>query len=159
MTGSPVVIGAEGHGRAGSDRPRDAVEMSDAVYDFEQRPIHLGLGATAVVQPEFTGDMDWYMAYGARHEADGVEGRLVTAHTFTEPWDTWEMHPNGAEVVACVAGTMTLHQDIDGEIVTVTLKTGQYLINPPGVWHTADVDEPATGVFITAGVGTEIKPR
>lgn len=51
-------------------------------------PIHLGLGATAVSEPPFTG-MEWYDAYGARHEADGHEGRLVSVFTFSEPWDMW----------------------------------------------------------------------
>ncbi|MFT5355283.1 MAG: hypothetical protein ACI9KE_002499 [Polyangiales bacterium] len=40
-------------------------------------PIHLGLGATAIVQPEFLG-MEWYAGYGARHGSDGGEGRLVS---------------------------------------------------------------------------------
>ena len=42
---------------------------------LEEHPIHLGLGATAVVQPPFSG-MSWYQGYGERHGADGVEGRL-----------------------------------------------------------------------------------
>lgn len=37
-----------------------------------KHPIHLGLGATAVVEPEFTGAMEWYMGYGQRHESDGA---------------------------------------------------------------------------------------
>jgi hypothetical protein len=28
----------------------------------------------------------------------------------------------------------------------------------PGVWHTADVAGPATALFITAGLGTELRP-
>jgi hypothetical protein len=74
---------------------------------LRERPIHLG--ATAVVQPEFTGDMAWYMAYGAPRR--------------------------------------------------VVLGPGEFAINDPGVWHTADVDAPATALFITAGVGTEVRPR
>ena len=134
--------------------------MSDAP-SLEVHPIHLGLGATAVVEPEFTGGPDWYAAYGARHDdADGVEGRLVSMHTFTEPWDVWEMHPVGHEVVLCTAGTMTLHQEHgDGATATVTLQAGEYTINPPGTWHTADIDGEAPGVFITAGMGTEHRPR
>jgi mannose-6-phosphate isomerase-like protein (cupin superfamily) len=128
-------------------------------FSLEKFPAHLGLGATAVREPEFTGDMAWYEAYGARHAADGKEGRLVSMHTFTMSWDTWEMHPAGDEMVICTAGQITLHQDIDGKVRTVTLKTGEAVINPPGVWHTADVDEPATALFITAGMGTEVRPR
>lgn len=47
--------------------------------------IHLGLGATAVPQPPFDG-MQWYAGYDQRHGDDGPEGRLVSMHTFTEPW-------------------------------------------------------------------------
>ena len=74
-------------------------------------PIHLGLGATAVTEPEFTGSMDWYAGYVDRHQSDGAEGRLVSMHTFQESWKIWEMHPQGCEVVLCIAGTMTLHQE------------------------------------------------
>lgn len=123
------------------------------------QPIHLGLGATAIVQPEFKW-VPWYADYMERHADDGIEGRLVTMYVFTEDWDSWEMHPNGAEVVLCVAGAMTIHQEmVDGSKATVALGPGDYAINPPGAWHTADVAESATAVFVTAGWGTEHKPR
>jgi quercetin dioxygenase-like cupin family protein len=125
-----------------------------------KHPIHLGLGATAVVEPEFSGAMDWYRAYGERHADDGFEGRLVSMHTFTDSWSSWEMHPNGAEVVLCTAGSLTLHQEMpDGTKATVALSPGQYAINDPGTWHTADIDGEATAVFITSGFGTEIRMR
>lgn len=124
------------------------------------RPIHLGLGAKAEIEPVFTGDPAWYGAYGARHAPDGAEARLVSQFTFTEPWPTWEMHPNGHEVVLCISGAMVLHQEQpDGTRTQVTLEPGQYAINAPGVWHTADISGSATGVFITAGTGTQIRPR
>lgn len=128
--------------------------------DIERFPIHLGLGARAEAEPEFTGDMDWYESYVARHAGDGAEGRLVSMHSFTAPWTMWEMHPNGAEVVLCVGGRMTLIQeDQSGARETIELTSGQYAINPPGVWHTADVDAEATAVFVTAGLGTQHRPR
>jgi hypothetical protein len=98
--------------------------MNDAP-SLEVHPIHLGLGATAVVEAEFTGGPDWYARYGQRHDA-----------------------------------TMTLHQEhADGTTATVTLQAGEYAINPPGTWHTADIDGEATGDFITAGMGTQHRPR
>ena len=122
-------------------------------------PIHLGLGANAFVQPEFTG-MPWYEAYGKRHADDGIEGRLVTMHSFDVSWDVWEVHPNGSEVVLCTSGEITLHQElVDGSMTKVTIGPGEYAINEPGVWHTADVSAPATAVFITAGLGTDHRPR
>ncbi len=122
--------------------------------------IHLGLGATSIAQPEFTGEMDWYMDYGTRHAGDGAEGRLVNLHRFTESWDVWEMHPHGAEVVLCTEGKIRLLQEQpDGQVTDLTLGPNEYAINPPGIWHTADLDEPATVLFITAGVGTENRAR
>jgi quercetin dioxygenase-like cupin family protein len=128
--------------------------------DISAHPIHLGLGALATVEPRFTGGMDWYDGYVVRHAADGAEGRLVGMQTFTEPWTMWEMHPLGCEVVLCVEGAMTLHQQAaDGSVQAVPLSAGQYAINAPGVWHTADVSGKATALFITAGVGTQHRPR
>lgn len=126
---------------------------------LEERFIHLGLGAKAEVLPPFTG-LAWYEDYSARAAADGAEGRLVSQYAFTESWTSWEMHPAGAEVVICVAGAMVLAQELaDGQVVTTPLAAGDYAINPPGVWHTADVAESAIAIFITAGEGTEHRPR
>jgi quercetin dioxygenase-like cupin family protein len=130
-----------------------------AARDLARFPVHLGPGASAVPQPDFSG-MEWYAEYGARHGADGAEGRLVSLHTFSESWTSWEMHPVGAEVVLCIAGEIGLIQEQpDGGTESVTLNAGEYAINPPGVWHTADVAEQATALFITAGLGTEHRPR
>ena len=129
-----------------------------------ERPIHLGLGATAIVQPPFTG-MDWYEAYGTRGGGggggggDGAEGRLVSMSTFTENWTSWETHPAGSEVVWCTAGAMTLVQeDPEGRVSRTTIAAGESAINPPGVWHTAEIVGEATAAFITSGLGTEHRP-
>jgi quercetin dioxygenase-like cupin family protein len=122
-------------------------------------PIHLGLGAKALPQPEFP-RASWYDDYAARHAVDENEGRLVSLHTFGESWDSWEMHPAGDEVVVCLKGAMTLHQElVDGSKPTVTLGEGDYAINPPGAWHTVDVSGDATALFITVGLGTQHRPR
>lgn len=132
---------------------------AEGVPSLEEQPVHLGLGATAGAEPVFTG-MDWYEGYVARHAGDGAEGRLVSLHRFTEDWTMWEMHPHGEEVVVCVAGTMTLHQEpADGTRTSAVLQAGEYAINPRGCWHTADVAGEATALFITAGLGTEHRPR
>lgn len=128
--------------------------------DIEKHPLHLGLGATAEIEPEFTGVMEWYESYGQRHIEDGAEGRLVSMYVFTESWDQWEVHPNGSEVVLCTRGRISLLQELpDGTVSTTHLEPGQYAINPPGIWHTADVDQPCTVLFITAGLGTRHRPR
>jgi uncharacterized cupin superfamily protein len=132
--------------------------VSDA-FDLAQFPVHLGLGARAERLDRFDGTPAWYERYGAAHAADGAEGRLVTVHTFDAPWGTWEVHPNGDELVVCISGRLTLHQEGDGGTTTVTLEPGQAIVNPSGVWHTADVSEPTTALFVTAGLGTENRDR
>ena len=128
-------------------------------FTLAENAVHLGLGAIAESEPPFTG-MQWYGDYGQRHVADGAEGRLVSMHTFHESWDSWEMHPKGHEVVICTDGTITLIQEQrDGAEQRITLSKGEYAINEPGCWHTADIDAPATAIFITAGEGTQHRPR
>lgn len=136
--------------------------MSDIIDFSKGEFVHLGLGATTVPLPTHTGDMSWYADYGDRHATDGNEGRLVSMHRFTEPWDTWEVHPNGTELVLCLNGSIVLHQErLDGSTGSVTLGAGQAVVNQPGVWHTADLvdGEPASVLFITAGAGTEMRDR
>jgi len=125
---------------------------------LDRFPIHLGLGARAVPQPEFTG-RDWYDAYVERHAADGDEGRIVQLYSLSENWTSWERHPAGDEAVICTAGEITLLQELPDGTRKTTLRPGEYAVNPRGVWHTADVAGPATALFITAGVGTEHRPR
>jgi mannose-6-phosphate isomerase-like protein (cupin superfamily) len=133
--------------------------MEDPVFDLTIHPVHLGLGATAVPLPAFTGDMAWYERYAADHADDGAEGRLVSLHTFDGPWESWEVHPSGEELVVCVGGTITLVQELDGGPATHVLRAGQAAVNPPGTWHTADVEGSATVLFVTAGEGTRHRPR
>lgn len=129
------------------------------VRSLLEQPVHLGLGAAVYPEPPFTG-IEWYEEYGRRHADDGAEGRLVSMHRFAAPWTTWEMHPEGHELVLCLDGAMTLIQEApDGRTERVELKPGEYAINLPGHWHTADVDGSATALFITAGKGTEVRPR
>lgn len=131
-----------------------------SVFRIADRPLHLGKGGTALVEPAMTGGMTWYADYAARHAEDGAEGRLVSQCTFHSSWDSWEMHPAGAEVVICLAGTMTLIQEAaDGTQTALTLVAGDCAINPPGIWHTADVAGTASALFITAGDGTQHRPR
>jgi quercetin dioxygenase-like cupin family protein len=127
-----------------------------SLYDF---PIHLGRGAAAVAEPRFTG-IDWYEGYDQRHHDDLDEGRIVSLFRFEESWTSWEMHPSGEEVVCCLQGHMTLHQELpDGAEQSWELSPGEYAINPRGAWHTADAEEPVVALFITAGKGTTHRPR
>lgn len=130
-----------------------------APRDLRTHPVHLGRGARALPQPAFTG-REWYDAYEKRTGADGEEGRLVSVYEFTERWDSWEMHPAGDELVVCLTGRITLIQERpDGSFHSETLRPHEYAVNSAGTWHTADVAEASTVLFITPGVGTQHRPR
>lgn len=131
-----------------------------SAHAINQNSIHLGRGSTAEVELAFTGSAEWYQRYINWHEDDGGEGCLVAMHSFSAPWDMWEMQPRGSEVVLCITGAMTPHQESpDGTVTSTGLTPGHYAIKPPGVRHTADVDSEATALFITAGLGAEHRPR
>lgn len=136
------------------------MSSSSSPFSLHSHPVHLGLGARVLPLPAFTGP-DWYADYAERTIADGAEGRLVSIHTFSQPWDAWEMHPHGEELVACLAGTLQLIQLIEDREVFVLLRPGEAIINPASVWHTADLPEggTATALFITAGLDTQSRPR
>ena len=104
--------------------------------------------------------MDWYEAYDQRHHDDLEEGRIVSLFRFEESWTSWEMHPQGEEVVCVVQGHMTLHQELpDGSKQSIELGPGDYAINPRGAWHTADAEQPVVALFITPGKDTTNRPR
>lgn len=81
---------------------------------------------------------------------------LVTSHAFDRDWPNWEMHPNGDEIVCLLNGVATFILELEGNSRAIELReSGDYLIVPRGVWHTARVGEPSRMLFITAGEGTQ----
>jgi hypothetical protein len=137
---------------------RATAAAADTVFPIRQVPIHLGLGATARPLVDFGWSPEQMAAYGASAAADGAEGRLVLMDTQAQTWDSWERHPAGEEVVLLLSGRVDLIQDLDGEHRRIELHPGEFAINPPGVWHTADVIEPGDGLFITPGTGHRAPP-
>ncbi|MCB1644630.1 MAG: hypothetical protein KDI36_04215 [Pseudomonadales bacterium] len=80
---------------------------------------------------------------------------LISAHQFTEDWPTWEQHPAGDEMVILLSGQATMKlRTADGTTSTQLTTTGEFIIVPEGVWHTACISVPTTMLFITAGEGT-----
>lgn len=133
-------------------------DTSTAV-DLTTTPVHLGLGSRAMPIEGFGWDPEVLEAYGAAVAADGAEGRMVMIFDGDTSWTSWERHPAGDEVVVCLAGRITMTREVDGEHESVELRSGEATINPPGIWHTADLDGPARILTITPGIGTEHRPR
>jgi quercetin dioxygenase-like cupin family protein len=130
--------------------------------DITQQPIHLGLGGTARPIEGFGWSEEQLAAYDEATRTDGPDGRMVMMSRAAGAWSTWERHPAGAEVVIACTGTHRFVQELeDGERVVqrvIEIGPGQALINPPGVWHTADSGQGGWIVFITPGLGTEHRP-
>jgi mannose-6-phosphate isomerase-like protein (cupin superfamily) len=125
-----------------------------------------------------TGDLrDTYVVIGADHSAvpvevtptlfqeldqrfEGFKGRLLVARfDFEGDWPTWEIHPEGDEVVVLMSGAADFVLDDKGNHRTVTLSTpGAFVIVPKGTWHTARIAVPTSMLFITPGEGTENRP-
>lgn len=90
-------------------------------------------------------------------------GRLVALFEYASDWKTWEMHPEGEELVILVSGRATFVLETpEGEREIVLSRCGEMVIVPRGAWHTARTDEPVRMLFVTAGKNTQhrdAKPR
>lgn len=128
-------------------------------FDLTQTHVHLSIDGSATVLPDFQWNPEALAAYGERFAADGDAGRIVCAFDQPASWDSWERHPAGEEIVVLLSGRVDLLQEVDGEVRRVPLQPGEAAVNPPGVWHTADVHVPGMALFVTPGQGTEHKPR
>lgn len=131
--------------------------------DLSKTPVHI---------PSTTADAKSYTAlnnfhfdgpsfgkYIEEHCSDDNPGRLVMVETSPTDWPSWERHTEGDELVIVTAGKGTFYQQQDDEVISTPFSAGDALLNPQGVWHTADVTEPMTAVYITPCPGTEHKPR
>lgn len=85
---------------------------------------------------------------------------LVTSLTFTEDWSSWENHVNGDEIVFLISGRAEFMLEFEDDTASVVLDTpGRYIKVPKNTWHTACTDVETTMLFITAGEGTQVRPK
>lgn len=71
----------------------------------------------------------------------------------------WERHVLGDELVIVLEGKANFIQEISGENIVLPVQAGSTIINPKGVWHTADVSEALKAIYITPCKGTEHRIR
>lgn len=84
---------------------------------------------------------------------------LVTLHSMGSDWTSWEIHPNGDEIVCLISGAITLIlEQQDGNREVDLDRPGAYAIVPTDTWHTARVRKESSVLFITAGEGTRHRP-
>ena len=89
-------------------------------------------------------------------EYDGFTGHdLISCHVFEQDWPSWEIHPNGDEVVILLSGKVILVLELDGGNKEIQLgRDGDYVIVPKNTWHTAKIQEKSKLLFVTPGEGT-----
>ena len=135
--------------------------MSNGPIDLSRTPIHLpdAAAADAVPLTDFHFDGPSFEGYIDTHCGDVNPGRLMMIESTPVSWPSWERHPEGTEIVHVLEGSGTFYQEIDGAEHAIPFSAGSTIINPPNVWHTADVDQPMKALYITPCPGTEGKPR
>ena len=129
--------------------------MTKKVFsDFTQN--YALLGENGGIKIFEGGDAFWSLA-GEKLVEIG-QNWLITEFDFVEDWNTWEMHPNGEEIVYLLSGAMDLTLKKDGNLQTVELRNKGLVIIPRNTWHTAKVIEPSKMLVITFGKDTQVKP-
>jgi mannose-6-phosphate isomerase-like protein (cupin superfamily) len=126
-------------------------------YELGTTFVHLGNDRRTVpleVTPTF-----WQDLVGGSLGKLG-NGRLVSSFAFDAPWDSWEKHPSGDEIVCLLQGSVEMTLEHEGgrrEVLSMS-KAGEFVIVPRGTWHTARTRVPTRMLFITDGEGTTHRP-
>ncbi len=120
-------------------------------FDLDrERPVFKpdGMVQRVPVTPTFYEDL-------GSHFPDFADHILTQRFSFAEAWLTWEVHPEGDELVFLLQGDTDFVLWVDGAEKVVRVDTpGSYVVVPAGVWHTARPHAETTMLFITPGNGT-----
>lgn len=127
-------------------------------FDLSETPIHLDFKNPAMPLRNFGFDGPSFEAYIATH-CKSDPGRIVMIEASASNWSHWECHTLGDEIVIVLEGRANFIQEIAGEHVVLPVQAGSTIINPQGVWHTADVSEPLRAIYITPAKGTDHRAR
>jgi quercetin dioxygenase-like cupin family protein len=85
---------------------------------------------------------------------------LVSCMDFDADWPSWEIHPQGDEIVYLLSGALDFILETPaGEQIVSLRHSGDFAFVPIGTWHTANILEKSRMLFITAGEGTHGRPR
>jgi mannose-6-phosphate isomerase-like protein (cupin superfamily) len=123
-------------------------------HDPTNTYVHLDVGPGATTIP--VDDSFWATI---NEQTDLHTGRLVTGFGMVDDWTTWEMHPNGDELIAVTEGSVRVHVEHDGDAHDTLVAAPVFVLMPAGAWHTMDAVESARLLVITWGEGTQHRPR
>lgn len=130
--------------------------MADT-YEIDSTFVHLGADRSTV--PLEVTETFWSDLVSGRL-SNLAPGRMLSCFEFDGPWDSWEVHPKGDEIVFLLSGRveMTLERPDGGTEEVAMSRPGEFVILPRGTWHTARTDVATRMLFITDGEGTEHRP-
>jgi len=84
--------------------------------------------------------------------------RLVSAHCFSENWPTWEIHPEGDELVVLLSASAEFKLRLESGDQSVQLRDpGAFLVVPRNTWLTVLVHDSASVLFTTPVRAPEMK--
>ncbi len=127
-----------------------------APYAVADTFVHLRDGG---VMSPITVDAQFWSALAGGQLPALDQGRLLSCYRFDADWSSWEMHPAGDELVMLLDGRAEfLLEQANGLQRVMLEQRGEYVLVPPGIWHTARTQVPTTMLFITAGAGTQHRP-
>jgi uncharacterized cupin superfamily protein len=69
----------------------------------------------------------------------------------------WEMHPGGDECLHLLSCAIDVILDDGGAQQTIELRAGGACVIPRGMWHRQIVREPGELLFITPGIGIQLR--
>jgi mannose-6-phosphate isomerase-like protein (cupin superfamily) len=69
-------------------------------------------------------------------QRDDLAARLVAIFAYDADWTSWEVHPDGDEIVVLLSGAVDLVLDAAGGQRTVELRDRGAAVVPRGIWHT-----------------------
>lgn len=135
-------------------REDEAMAMSEKGFDLATTYLSLPDGPDVTqleVGPDFWETIE---------ERTDLGERLVGVFHYEADWTSWEVHPEGDEVVVLISGAVDLVLDEPGGPHVVELRDrGATAIVPRRVWHTANVSGPGEALHVTRGKGTTHRPR
>jgi len=129
--------------------------MTEKIFkDFTEN--YVSLADKGNIESHEGGDKFWSLS---GEDLDKIgENWLITEFHFEEDWKSWEMHPNGEEIVYLLSGEMDLILEKDGNRRTIELRGKGSVVIPRNTWHTAKVLAPSNMLVITLGKDTQIRP-
>lgn len=129
--------------------------MTEKIFkDFTEN--YVSLADKGNIESHEGGDKFWSLS---GEDLDKIgENWLITEFHFEEDWQSWEMHPNGEEIVYLLSGEMDLILETDENRRTIELRGKGSVIIPRNTWHTAKVFAPSNMLVITLGKDTQIRP-